>query len=199
MASAKNRGKGDHIVVQVVAPGQVSDEAILVERARSRDRAALQAIYDRYAERVYAYVYRRVGDRETAEDLTGEVFARMLKAQRRGQFARTSLAAWLYRIAHNLVIDHYRSHPAPALPLEEEIEAGDGPPALFERKQAGERLRAALRQISAEQQQVIVLRFGEGLTAREVAQALEKPEGAVRSLQHRALVALRRLLEGERG
>ena len=81
------------------------EQQALLEKASRADTAALGEIYDQYAEKIYAYIYHRVGQAELAEDLTGQVFMRMLEAIRSGQAWRTSFSGWLYRIAHNLVID----------------------------------------------------------------------------------------------
>ncbi|MFQ6058527.1 MAG: sigma-70 family RNA polymerase sigma factor [Anaerolineae bacterium] len=173
------------------------DEVRLMERVRAHDPSALGEIYDRYARKIYTYLYHRLGDRHLAEELTGDVFVRMVEAARAGSFARTSLSGWLYRIAHNLVADHFRYQKEEAVPLHEGLVAPYGEPGVVtEGKLAQEELRAALRNLTGEQQQVIVLRFGEGLTASRVGEVLGKSEGAVWALQHRALAALRRALEG---
>lgn len=177
----------------------MQDEAALLKRAQQHDQAALGEIYDHYARRIHRYIYHRTGDVGLADDLTGDVFVRMLEAARSERFAQTSLQAWLYRIAHNLIIDHYRQQPGtPDLPLDGYIGApADGPAATVEHRLAQERLRAALGLLTEEQQQVIMLRFGEGLTATEVAEVLNKAETAIWALQHRALATLRRILQEE--
>lgn len=170
----------------------------LLERAAQFDQEALAEIYDRYADRLYQYIYHRVGNGPLAEDLTGEVFVRMLEAIERGSFARVSLRAWLYRVAHNIVIDHYRTQPdeEPVL-LDDGLRAVSGGSwAPTDAWLAQVSLRTALNQLPETQQQVIVLRFGEGMTAPEVAEILGKSEGAVRALQHRAVAALREILLG---
>jgi RNA polymerase sigma-70 factor (ECF subfamily) len=176
----------------------VTDEGALLERARAYDEEALTELYDRYAPRMYAYIYRRVGDARLAEDLTGELFLRVLRSIGSGQPWRDSFRAWLYRIAHNLVVDHYRRQPpAPEAALDSSVEGTDGDPAdLVESGQARERLRAASRRLTPEQQEVLALRFGEGLTAAETGQVMGKTTGAVEALQHRALASLRRILGG---
>ncbi len=177
----------------------MQDEAALLRRAQQHDQTALGEIYDRYARRIHRYIYHRTGDVGLADDLTGDVFVRMLEAARSDRFAQTSLQAWLYRIAHNLVIDHYRRRPvSPDLPLETYNGAvADGPATMVEQRLSQERLRAAMKFLTEEQQQVLVLRFGEGLTAAEVADVLGKAETAVWALQHRALAALRRVMQEE--
>jgi len=178
------------------------NEQRLIAQARQGDTAALSAIYDQYAEKIYIYLYHRLGDRQLAEDLTGDVFVRMVEAAETPRFADTSLSGWLYRIAHNLLVDHFRRHreevalteesPMPATPAG----SGEGPAAIVERKLAQDGLRKALEVLTEEQRQVIVLRFGEGLTAREVAETMGKQENAIWQLQHRALNGLRRALAG---
>jgi RNA polymerase sigma-70 factor (ECF subfamily) len=174
----------------------VTNEHTLLERARAYDADALGELYDQYAPLIYAYLYRRVHDAQLAEDLTGEVFVRVLQAIQSEQFWHTSFRGWLYRIAHNLLVDHYRKQPpAPMLALDEQLVAAQGDPdsALAE-KLSHQDLLAAISQLTLNQQQVLVLRFGEQLAAREVAEIMGKSVGAVELLQHRALNALRRLL-----
>jgi RNA polymerase sigma-70 factor (ECF subfamily) len=170
--------------------------ARLLEKNRSLDRDGLAAVYDEHHQPIYRYVYRRVGDVETARDLTAEVFHRLLRAVQRGGAPDRHLKAWLYRTAHNIVVDHYRrqSHRQ-HLPLDEEmVNADDDPVASAERRLSGAEVRAALRGLTPDQQQVIALKFLEGLSNQEVADVTGKPVGAVKSLQHRALAALERQL-----
>ena len=175
------------------------DETSLLERAREYDQAALSEIYDLYSRKIHSYIYRRLGDVHLAEDLTAEVFMKMLEAAQSKKFARISLSAWLYRIAHNLVVDHFRSQSQGEEPLGERLGAAiDDPTVVVEAKLAQQRLRAALSHLTQEQQQVIVLRFGEGLSAPQVAEVLGKSEGAVRAMQHRALATMRRTMKGKR-
>jgi RNA polymerase sigma-70 factor (ECF subfamily) len=177
----------------------VTSEHALLERARAYDAGALGELYDQYAPLIYAYLYRRVHDAQLAEDLTSEVFVRVLQAIQSEQFWHTSFRGWLYRIAHNLVVDHYRKQPpAPMLALDERLVAVQGDPdsALAE-KLSRQGLLAAISQLTPDQQQVLVLRFGEQLAAREVAEVMDKSVGAVEALQHRALAALRRILKEE--
>ena len=179
----------------------MTSEHTLLERARAYDADALGELYDQYAPLIYAYLYRRVHDAQVAEDLTGEVFVRVLQAIQSEQFWHTSFRGWLYRIAHNLLVDHYRKQPpVPMLALDEQLVAAQGDPdsALAE-KLSRQGLLAAISQLTPDQQQVLALRFGEELAAREVAEIMGKSVGAVEMLQHRALTALRRILgESER-
>ncbi len=172
-------------------------EADLLSRAQEHDPAALGEIYDRYAVRLYRYIYSCVNNRETAEDLTAEVFLHMLEASNKTSFARTSVLSWLYRIAHNLVVDHYRRNRsrltvAGQRPVPETL-----PADTLETTSQQEQVCRAVAGLTPEQQQVIVLRFGQRLRAVQVAELLGKSEEAVRALQRRALVNLRRVLEEE--
>ena len=170
-----------------------------MEQARAYDTDALGELYDQYAPLIYAYLYRRVHDAQLAEDLTSEAFVRVLQAIQSEQFWHTSFRGWLYRIAHNLLVDHYRKQPpVPMLALDEQLVAAQGDPdsALAE-KLSHQRLLAAISHLTPDQQHVLVLRFGEQLAAREVAEVMGKSVGAVEVLQHRALTALRRIIKEE--
>lgn len=178
---------------------QPDDEQELLEKAIQAEPGALGTLYDRYVERIYAYIYHRVGQADLAEDLTGQVFMRMLEAVRSGKGWRTSFSGWLYRIAHNLVIDHYRrKHRATLVDIDDaepvQAQAGD-PVRSVETQYERERLRTALAKLTEEQSQVISLRFLEDLSIAEVADIMEKTEGAVKALQYRAVLALRRVMQ----
>lgn len=173
------------------------DQAALLDAARQRDPKALASIYDAYAPKIYAYIYRHVGDPYRAEDLTSGVFLKMLEALDRDKFAHDALQAWLYRIAHNLIIDEARyEQRRPVADLHEwlSLPSDSHPDAVVGRRLESDRLRQAIQQLTAEQRNVIVLRFGEGMTAPQAARILNKTEEAVRALQRRALTNLRRLL-----
>lgn len=171
-------------------------EVIQLRQAQQGDSQALAAIYDRYHEAMYAYVYRRVGDVETARDLTGELFQHFLEALNKGGGPDEHLRAWLYRSAHNLVVDYYRRQQhRQHLPLDEAILAGsDNPAAAAEVALEVSRVRRALHHLTEEQQQVLALKFLQGLSNEEVAVVMDKPVGAVKALQHRGLKALQRHL-----
>jgi RNA polymerase sigma-70 factor (ECF subfamily) len=170
----------------------LADEAELLDRIRQYDQAALAQVYDDHYGRIYRYVYRFVGQVNAAEDLTANVFLRLLNALRSGNQPRTNLLAWLYRVAHNLVVDLFRRKPAEEVELAEWLEGYETDLThVVEQALQMERVRRALLELTPAQQQVIVLRFLEGLDATEVATILNKTEGAVDALQHRALLALR--------
>jgi RNA polymerase sigma-70 factor (ECF subfamily) len=133
---------------------------------------------------------------QTAQDLAADVFKRLLQALHRGQSPEREIRAWLYRTAHNLVIDHYRRQQhRQHLPLYEGVASGEGgPEQTAEVRVQAKILRAAIQELTPDQQQVITLKFLEGFKNKEIATVLNKPVGAVKSLQHRALAALQRQL-----
>lgn len=161
--------------------------------APAADRAPLSAAYDQYHLPIYRYIYRQVGEVETARDLAAETFRHLLTAVKQGNGPRDNLKAWLYQTAHHLVIDYYRRQKhRNHLPLAEDvIDLNDDPVRSAEGQLTAGQVRAALHGLTPEQQQVIVLKYLEGLSNAEVAEITGKPVGAVKSLQHRALVALR--------
>jgi len=178
------------------APRSVDvDEEVLRNRAAALDPVALEEIYDTFSARIYSYIYHRIGDAAVAEDLTGDVFVRMLEALRTERAWSTSLQGWLYRIAHNLVVDHFRRQTKRDGPeLDERWMAADDPTTSFEGLFSSNQLRIAMRFLTEEQRQVIVLKFAEGLSNVEVAEIMDKTEGAIKALQHRALEAMRRVV-----
>ena len=177
----------------------MGDEKRLLEQAGEYDPAVLGRIYDQYSVKIYTYIYHRIGDARLAEDLTAEVFLKMLEAVKASAGWKISLSGWLYRIAHNLVVDYFRRQPRrESLPLDERLMAAqDHPDTRLERILTQQRLRAAVGHLTEDQQQVITLKFVEEMSNAEVAEILGKTEGAVKSLQHRALATLRGLLQGE--
>lgn len=174
----------------------------LVERAKRYEPQALAELCKLYYRDIYSYIYYRVSSVEDAEDLTNDVFLRMVESicscRSSGE---KSFLAWLFRIANNSVVDYYRRRAVRHhLPLDERhLPSHDGPEVSVEAKLTRERLQRALPKLTDEQQQVIILKFVEGLSNAEIAQILGKSEGAIKSLQHRGLVSLRRILEGEGG
>jgi len=173
------------------------DEASLLQRARERDPAALATIYDTYAPKIYAYIYRHIRDPHRAEDLTSTVFLKMLESLDKNNFARDRLQSWLYRVAHNVIVDDVRyQQRRPTQALYDTLETGsEDDPAVIVDKQLKERVVwDAIQQLTEDQKNVIILRFGEGLTAPQVAQILDKTEEAVRALQRRGLSNLRKIL-----
>jgi RNA polymerase sigma-70 factor (ECF subfamily) len=171
------------------------DESLLLARARQNDPEALGMIYDAYSPRLYAYACRMLGDAQTSEECVGDTFYRFLRSLRSGMGPNTHLKAYLYQTAHNWVTDYYRRQPASISAINEDLAAEQiGPEILAGQAVEQERVRAALLSLTPDQRQVILLKFYEGWENEMIADALHKPLGAVKSLQHRALAALRRSL-----
>lgn len=177
-----------------------SEEALLAAAA-AFDEAALGELYDRYEARIYSYIFRRTGDATLAEDLTAQVFLKMLEAIRSGKGWHSSFSGWLYRIAHNAVIDYYRQRDRQQqVQLEEaaSVVASDhNPVVIAETNMDAHRLRAAIARLTEEQADVIGLRFLEGYSISEVAIMMDKTEGSIKALQYRAVATLRQLLQHE--
>jgi RNA polymerase sigma-70 factor (ECF subfamily) len=168
----------------------------LVDRAREGDHAALGALYDRLAARLYRFAYFRLGNRADAEDLTQRTFLKMIEALPRYQRRGIPFEAWFFRIARNGLVDLLRARRSHE-PLEalRTTASGDmGPEAAAELATEFASVEQALTQLTEEQQAVIAYRFMAGLTPREVGLVMGKREGTVRGLQFRALGALRRTL-----
>jgi RNA polymerase sigma-70 factor (ECF subfamily) len=171
----------------------------LVERARAGDRAAVGALYDRLAGRVFRFALFRVGHRPDAEDLVQRVFLKMMESLPHYQSRGIPFEAWFFRLARNTVIDHLRSRrPQQGLEAFAEIDSGrPGPQESVELMLEFQRLEEALRELTPVQQEVIGYRFMAGLSAREIGLIIGKREGTVRALQFRGLQALRRALTRE--
>ncbi len=172
-------------------------EESLVRRAQQLDQAALTQIYEENFDRIYRYVVLKVGDRAEAEDITQQVFLNALKSiaafkSRKG----IPLSAWLYRIAHNQVVDYLRKKSKQAtVPLDDSLATGaDDPKLVAEQKISIEELAQAIKGLTPAQQEVISLRFAGEMTISQVAKVMGKSEGAVKALQHSAIVSLRKAL-----
>jgi RNA polymerase sigma-70 factor (ECF subfamily) len=194
------RPSGNKRVSETTLPTDYSEDELL-ERASNLDEEALSELYDRYEMKIYSYIYRRTSDQSLAEDLTSQVFLKMLEAIHNDKTWRSSFSGWLYRIAHNLVIDHYRTRDrqkqisiddAPVMP-----DTGISPVRAAEIALDSEYLKSAIRRLTDEQALVISLRFLEGYSFGEIAEMMDKTEGAVKALQHRAVATLRQLLVHE--
>ncbi|MCB0062681.1 MAG: sigma-70 family RNA polymerase sigma factor [Caldilineaceae bacterium] len=178
----------------------VSEEELLTGAANF-DEAALGELYDRYEARIYSYIYRRTGDSTLAEDLTAQVFLKMLEAIRGGKAWHSSFSGWLYRIAHNAVIDFYRQRDRQKqTDLEDAaavVASDHNPVVIAETNLDAAQLRAAIARLTDEQAEVISLRFLEGYSISEVAVMMDKTEGSIKALQYRAVATLRQLLQRE--
>jgi RNA polymerase sigma-70 factor (ECF subfamily) len=169
---------------------------LLVERAQDGDRAALEELYVLHFDRIYSYLHVSVGNRHDAEDLTEQTFLKMLESIDRFVWRRAPFSAWLFRIAHNLAMDHFRAgrrwQPEAEPPEPNELEASAEEDAFA--ALARERVLELVELLSPEQRQVVTLKFVFDFSNADVATVLGKTEGAVKALQHRALAALERSL-----
>jgi RNA polymerase sigma-70 factor, ECF subfamily len=167
----------------------------LVKRGQAGDRDALEELYLEHFDRIYSYLHMTVGNRHDAEDLTTQTFLKMLESIGRFQWGAAPFSAWLFRIAHNLAMDHFRGRRR-WQPEEEVPEpAGAVEPSAEEeamRVLSGESMLELIDQLSDEQRQVLILKFVFDFSNVEAATVLDKTEGAVKSLQHRALASLQR-------
>lgn len=174
---------------------QTPSETELIHLAHRLDSIALAQIYDTYSPDIYRYAMRLLGNAALAEDCVSETFSRLLQALAARKGPRDYLRAYLYRIAHNWITDQYRrEHPteelSESLPSEVSL-----PEETADQNIQHARLLQAIRKLTAEQQQVISLKFWHDWENEEIAQVLGKPVGAIKSLQHRALTTLQRHLQ----
>lgn len=195
----------DVIVTEERAENVALDaERLLAARASQGERAAYAQLYEAYVDKIFRYIYYKVGQRADAEDLTSLTFMKAWDAIGDYEWRNHPFGAWLFRIAHNLVVDHHRAR-------RENITLSDATPQLEQRASRDEirpermlsdlittdRIHHAIHRLTEEQQQVLILRFFEGLSTGEVADMMNKRRGAIRGLQFRALSALRDLLHRE--
>ena len=182
------------------ASAEVSAEWQLVQRAQQYDEAAIAVLYQTYHPKIYNYAFLHMGDVQAAEDLASDVMLKMLESIRKYSYRGLPFGAWVFRIARNRLIDTHRRRKRRG-----EVELSDtlasvlaSPQALAERALDRGQLQLALRYLTDEQRQVIVLKFIEGFDNRSIGKVMGRSEGAIKSLQHRALGALRRILhQGE--
>jgi RNA polymerase sigma-70 factor (ECF subfamily) len=167
----------------------------IVERAQQGDRDALEELYLLHFDRIYSYLHMSVGNRHDAEDLTTQTFLKMLESIKRFRWQSAPFSAWLFRIAHNLAMDHFRAsrrwqpeENVPEPPGSEQASAEEDALESIGRQSMFELIEG----LSAEQQQVLTLKFVFNFPNADVATILGKTEGAVKSLQHRALVSLQK-------
>ena len=171
-----------------------ADERLLIEAAQ-KDPARFAELYEMNFERVYVYIARRVQDRAETEDLTSEVFHQALAHLKRFEWRGIPFSAWLYRIAANLISDRWQ-RSGREVTDEEQIASAQVSPAEIEEVERRATLFRLMESLPAEQKRVVVLRFVEQKSIKEVAREVRKSEGAVKQLQFRALSTLRARMEG---
>ncbi len=174
----------------------MQNEEILVQRAKQHDQSAFAQLYENYFDKIYRYIVLKIGDKEEAEDMTQQVFLKALQSISSFKWKGNPFSAWLYRIAHNLVVDYMRKKSKrPVTLFDDSLVGGDrdsSPQLMAERSMDIEQLLLATRRLTEAQREVISLRFAGELPTAQVAKIMGKSQGAVKALQHSAIVALRK-------
>ena len=178
----------------------MQNEEDLVRRAKQKDPEAFARLYEGYFDKIYRYIVIKVGNETEAEDMTQQVFLNALQSISSFRWQGAPFSAWLYRIAHNQVVDYYRMKPKRPTTFDDPpIDTSDSskdadPQRVTERNLSIEQLVKASQQLTEAQREVISLRFTSDLSTAEVAKIMGKSQGAVKALQHSAIVALRKVL-----
>ncbi|HXY74205.1 MAG TPA: sigma-70 family RNA polymerase sigma factor [Dehalococcoidales bacterium] len=178
----------------------MQDEQSLVQRARQGDKEAFTKLYESHFEKIYRYVAIKLGNRAEAEDMTQQVFIRAYESIGSYQHQGFPFSSWLFRIAHNQVVDYIRKEiKKPTVQLDESMPiVGDSDPVHdVEIKLSMEKVAEASLRLTKAQREVISLRFAGGLSIAEAAKTMKKSEGAIKALQFSAIQALRKTLAGE--
>ena len=171
------------------------EEESLVRRAQHRDQEAFAQLYEEHFDKIYRYVTLKIGNATEAEDMTQQVFLNALQSISSFKWRGIPFSAWLFRIAHNQVVDYFRSKKRTAVPLDESLASNNNnPQSIVEQKLDIEQLLLATKGLTDAQREVISLRFAGELSIAQVAKAMGKSQGAVKALQHSAIVALRKRL-----
>ncbi|MGI5915576.1 MAG: sigma-70 family RNA polymerase sigma factor [Anaerolineae bacterium] len=174
------------------------DEKAIIEAAKS-DPSVFGEIYERYVDRIYTYIYHRVGNAHDAEDLTSRTFYRALSHLPSYQDKGIPFSAWLYRIAHNLLANWHRDRSRqPVVALDEVVTrspASEHPEWMAELQDDTRLLREVIRELDPSRQELLVLKFTEGLSNAEIGKIMGRSEGAIKSLYHRTLLQMRKEME----
>lgn len=192
------RSRSNSLTSPLYAVGALttSDDA-LIRRAQALDPGALAELYDRHFDGIYRYLYTRVRHQADAEDLTEQVFLKMVESIQRYKPRGVAFSSWLYRIAHNLLVDRYRRSGREPIELNDEmrdLRPQTDPAELVQNSEARRALLEAVQSLTPEQQQVIAMRFIDNLDAGEIARQMRRRPGAIHAMQHRALASLYRFL-----
>jgi RNA polymerase sigma-70 factor, ECF subfamily len=174
----------------------VSTEQELLELASQLNTTALGEIYDTYSPGIYRYAARLLGNTDLAEDCVAETFARFLKSLQTRRGPRDHLQAYLYRISHNWIVDLYRDKLDTCV-LNDTLPCEIDPEEEAAKHIRQEQVRKAIRNLTPDQQKVIALKYLEDCSNEEIAEVLHKPAGAIKSIQHRALVSMQKLRTGK--
>jgi RNA polymerase sigma-70 factor (ECF subfamily) len=178
----------------------LTDEDALIERAKT-DPVAFGILYESYVKKIYNYIYYRVGNQHDAEDLTARTFFRALDHIDRYVNRGAPFSAWLYRIAHNLVANWHRDQSRRKMVSLEDIKLRvrrrDGPDQMAEKREEKDYLLTAIRRLPPDRQQLLILKFVEGMSNAEIGELMGRSEGAIKSLYHRTLLSLREMFDAD--
>ena len=174
----------------------MNEDFQLLVQARRFDEEALAKIYDLYSHDLFRYAMRTLGQTQLAEECVAETFSKFLHVLQKGKGPKSNMRAYLYRIAHNWMTDQFRNKQFDEHELFEEawVSKGGAISQKIDDEQEQARVRWAISKLTPDQRQVLMLKFYEGWSNKDVAEALQKPLGAVKSLQHRALTMMQKLL-----
>jgi RNA polymerase sigma-70 factor, ECF subfamily len=174
-----------------------TSEDALIRRAQALDPGALAELYDRHFDGIYRYLFTRVRHQADAEDLTEQVFLKMVDSIQRYRSRGVAFSSWLYRIAHNLLVDRYRRSGRETVELSDQVRDHRpqvDPATAVQNSDDRRRLLDAIQRLTPEQQQVITMRFIDNMEVEEIARLTRRRPGAIHSMQHRALASLYRFL-----
>lgn len=201
MSKEKKLEKQARVISSGGGDGEHEDRD-LINHAK-QDREAFDKLYAKYLKKVYTYIYYRVGSVEEAEDLTSNVFLQAFIHLDRYEYQGVSFSAWLLRIAHNMVANWYRDRSnrqwVDLEDWEEIVSNEELPGERLEREEDRERVKQAVSCLPPEKQQILILRFAEGMKHKEIAEVVGKSPGAVKVLVHRSLASVHRLMHGSEG
>jgi len=174
----------------------VQNEESIIWRAKQHDQMALTQLYEENFDKIYRYIVLKIGEKTEAEDMTQQVFLKAFKNISSYKYKGLPFSSWLYRIAHNQIVDYFRKKSKrTTVPLDESLAAGNSDPRQeVERSLEVEDLARATRRLTKAQQEVISLRFAGEFSIAQVAGMMGKSEGAIKALQHSAIVSLRKVL-----
>ena len=189
---------GETMLFLLLTFPDIREEDRLLAQAQQGNLTAITKIYEAYFDPIYQFIRWRVDDPGQAEDLTSEVFIKLLNALKSPNAPRHSLRGWMFRVARNVLYDHYHQ-PDTSSELDETLAAPDDAEGTLMRQLDAESLREALRTLAADQQEVLILRFNQALSLEETAASMGRSVSAIKSLQFRAINALRRALGESRG
>ena len=177
----------------------LEDEQNLIARAKEGESEAFGSLYDYYMPRIYRFVLLKVSHREEAEDLTHQTFLKAWERIEQYTFQGYPFSSWLYRIARNTVIDHHRKRKSIQVDIDyipqELLASDDSPERDAESKIEWEKLLVTIKELKDIEQDVLIMRFVEEMTHREIADVVKKSEGAIKVIQHRALKKLKKIIE----